>query len=976
MADLTSAQRDAVVHSSGPLLVIAGAGTGKTTVIARRIAWMIATKRARPEDILALTFTDRAAAEMEERVDLLVPYGYLDVSIKTFHAFGDQLLRDHAVRIGLTPNFRVFSKAEQLVFLRRRLFDLPLRHFRPLSEPTRFLEALATVFSRAKDEAVTPQEFHEHAKTQGARAGKGGALSAAGGLDAERLAEVARCYDAYQGLLRQADAADFGDLVLLAAQLLEENPDVLERVRQRFRVVLVDEFQDTNYAQFRLLQLLAPGGGDVTAVADDDQSIYQWRGAALSNILKFLGHYAQVATVVLAENFRSSQAILDCAYRLIRFNDPDRLEVRNQINKRLSARGKAAHGSPPAFQVFDTISSEADWVAQTIRTAVEAGQRRPSDFAILVRSNREADAFLRALNVAGLPWRFSGASGLFAREESKLLVSCLRVLADPDDSLSWYHVASSMLYDCPMPDLSLLLAYASKTHRSFRMALDRILEEPTLAEGLSVEGRRVTEELKEDVRRLLERSRTLSCGQLLYQWLSDRGVLRRLGRGEGLEEAAQLQTIARFFDQLRRVEELVGGRLPELMQHLELFQAMGGEPVPEDDAWADRVQVLTIHKAKGLEFPVVFLVGLAQGRFPTPKRHDPIELPDALLKDILPSGDYHLQEERRLFYVGMTRAKEELYLSASYSYGGTSIRKVSQFVLEALDLSRPAPQVRMPGAQALIGRSRTRPPIPVAVRGGASSLRLDAHGADDYVACPFKYRYTRVLRLPVMRHHLVAYGTAIHQAVAAFFTRKLQHGSMDEEELLRVFERTWKSEGFLTREHEELRMAQGRETLRRFFALQQAHPEEPTLIEEKFHVRLDDFVITGRWDRVDRSGEEAVIIDYKSSDVREQAAADRRARESLQLQVYALAWQLLHGWPPSRVELRFLETGLTGAAQFDEKDMERTRTVLLRVAAGIRANRFEATPSEFACHRCAFQEICPFAFQPKKVAEPTTSPVR
>ena len=959
---LTAAQRDAVLHDTGPLLIIAGAGTGKTTVIARRIAWLIATKRARPEELLALTFTEKAAAEMEERVDLLVPYGYVDVALKTFHAFGDELLREHALKLGLTPRFRVLSQAEQLLFLRQHVFELPLQEYRPLNDPARFLDALAGFFARAKDEAVSPEEMAAYAQQMQGRA-EAAPQDEPLRAQARRARELADAYAAYQKLLQQADAVDFGDQVFLAIQLVERHPEVREAVRRRYRHLLVDEFQDTNFAQFRLLQLLADPSANLTVVADDDQSIYKWRGAAISNVLKFLDHYAAVRTVVLTQNFRSSQSILDNAYRLIKFNNPDRLEVRQGIDKKLIAQPGRVEEAPH-FHVFDTVSSEADWVATTIRDAVESGARRPGDFAILVRSNREADLFLRALNVAGVPWQFSGSSGLFAREESKMLLSCLKTLADPEDSLSWYHVASSPLYQCPMPDLAAVLAQARRFNLSFRAVFDRIGQDPSVDPQLSEEGSRRLTEFRSDVTRLLELSRTRSGGQLLYQWLANRGLLTRLGRGDRLEDSLQLQTVARFFDQLRRIEELAGSQLPELVRHLELFKAMGNEPVHDDDAWADRVSVLTLHKAKGLEFPVVFLVGLVQGRFPTPQRRDTIELPEALIKDILPAGDYHLQEERRLFYVGMTRAKEQLYLTCSYDYGGKTVRKVSQFVLEALDLATPNPPAKAATARELIQRSERRAPLPLtAAPARHGPLRLDAHGVDDYLTCPLKYRYSHVLRLPVMRHHLVVYGSALHKAVEEFFTRQLQGQPISEPELLAVFDQHWSAEGFLTREHETLRQEQGRQTLKRFFARQQASPERPALIEEKFKFQLDDLLVVGRWDRVDVEGEEAVIIDYKSSDIKDQAAANRRTRESLQLLIYALAWHTLHNRLPVQVELRFIETEVTGVHQVTEDDLEEAKEQLREAARGIRAGRFEAKPQEYSCHWCAFQAICPSAFQ-------------
>ncbi len=957
LEDLTAAQQEAVSHPQGPLLIVAGAGTGKTTVITRRIAWLLATRQARPEDILALTFTEKAAAEMQERVDLLVPYGYADITISTFHAFGDDLVREHGALLGLDPHARILTEPEQQVLLRRHLFELPLGALRPSHDPARHLEALLTVFARAKDEAVSPVECLAYAD-QAVAATRGDATLRP---EAERAADLARAYQAYESLLRQEGALDFGDQIVLPIRLLEEHPDALAAVRRRFRYVLVDEFQDTNYAQFRLLQLLAPPGTHLTVVADDDQSIYKWRGAAISNVLKFLEHYPEAHTVVLTENFRSTQPILDCAYRLIRFNDPDRLEVHRRINKRLVAK-RSAHGEAPHVQMFDTASSEADWVASTIATGLQAG-RRPGEFAVLVRANRDADLFLRALNVAGLPWVFSGSSSLFTRPATKLLLSCLRALADPDDTLSWYHVASSSLYTCPMPDLTAALAAARKAHRSLREVIAHLAEDPPVP-GISERGSALLLALRDDVERLLERSRTHSAGQVLYQWLADRGFLTALAVDTPGPGDARLEEVAQFFEQLRRAEELVGPALPELMEHLPLFQALAPPPTALDDFGDDAVRVLTLHKAKGLEFPVVFMVGLVQGRFPTPRRRDPLELPEPLIRDLLPTGDYHLQEERRLFYVGMTRAKDHLYLTGAYDYGGKRARKISQFVLEALDLPSPNPAARTATARELIARARPPDAVPAPRRRGTGRLRLDAHGADDYETCPLKYRFTHVLRLPVMRHHVVAYGAALHQAVEAFFKARLRGRELTEAGLLEVFAASWRAEGFLTRAHEELRFAQGQDTLRRFFAQQQRAPERPTRIEAEFRFPLDDLLVVGRWDRVDGEGAEAVIIDYKSSDVTDQSVADQRARDSLQLKIYALAWQTLYQVLPHHVELRFLDTGVIGCATLGPEDLASAQATLRRVASGIRAGAFQARPQEHTCRWCAYQAICPSAFQP------------
>src|SRR4029079_18788632 len=279
---LNPPQAAAVTHETGPLLIIAGAGTGKTTVITRRIAHLIASRAARPSEILALTFTDKAAAEMEERVDTLVPYGYADVQISTFHAFGDRLIKENALELGLTPDFRVLNRAEQIIFLRDHLFEIALKHYRPLGDPTRHLHAILTQFSRLKDEDVGPDEYLTHTEEL---------LAAAGDDEARPAAEphlaIARTYAQYQTLMARLGQIDFGDQIVEALRLFRTRPHILRRYQERFTHILVDEFQDTNYAQNQLVQLLAARHRNLTVVADDDQSIYKWRGAALSNVMAF-----------------------------------------------------------------------------------------------------------------------------------------------------------------------------------------------------------------------------------------------------------------------------------------------------------------------------------------------------------------------------------------------------------------------------------------------------------------------------------------------------------------------------------------------------------------------------------------------------------------------------------------------------------------------------------------------------------------
>jgi len=973
---LNPAQVEAVTHNRGPLLIVAGAGTGKTTVLTRRIAHLIATRRARPEEILALTFTDKAALEMEERVDVLVPYGYAAVRIATFHAFGDWLLREHALELGLTPAFRVLNRAEQVLFLRARLFELPLDVYRPLGDPTRHLQALVALFGRAKDEDVTPAAFQAYAGNLATEAGRHPGDPARRDF-CRRIDELARAYAAYDGLARREGVVDFGDQIVLVLRLLRERPYVLAHYQRRFAYILVDEFQDTNHAQFELLRFLAGRHRNVTVVGDDDQAIFRFRGASMTNILGFDRVYPDARRVVLTENYRSGQRLLDAAYRLVRHNDPDRLEVRAAIGKRLVSAREA--GDAPVHLAYETVTQEADAVARWIEAEVRAGRRAYREVAILVRANHDADPFIRALNLRGIPWTFSGSQGLYGRPEVRLLLAFLRAVARPDDSVSLYSLAASPLYGVPAIDLTRCATVADRRNRWLFDVLREATTSPGSSDRISAEGAARTERLLGDLARYMTLAADRPTGELLYQFLTDSGWLQRMSRAETPGEEAEVQNVAKFF---RRIQEAAAvlpvDRVRELVRHLDALIEAGDDPaVAEVDLDTSAVRVLTVHKAKGLEFPVVFVVGLVQGRFPWPSRGEALELPAALVRDAVEPDpaeaegpgprDFRLQEERRLFYVAMTRARDALYLTSARDYGGKSARKVSQFVLEALDLPREAARPfratvldelhRL--AQPVAPGGEQEAPLPADV-----ILELSHRQVDDYQTCPLKYRYVHALRVPIRRHHAVVYGETLHRVVEHYLRRRAASLYTPLPDLLEVYEREWRNEGFLSWEHEAARKAAGRAALRRFWHEEEASGDRPAHVEREFGVTLSSVCgatrLRGRWDRVDETPAGAVIVDYKSSDVRDAARADLRAAESLQLKLYALAWREMLGRLPAGVELRFLESGVAGRHRPTDRDAADATEAVRSAGEGIRVRRFAATPSHRACRHCAYRQICPY----------------
>lgn len=962
LEQLNKEQIEAVTHQEGPLLIIAGAGTGKTTVITRRIAWLLSQNLCKTSEILALTFTDKAAKEMLERVDILVPYGYTDIWISTFHAFGDRLLRENAITSGLDPDFKVLTQAEAAVFIREHLFEFELSYYRPLAEPTRFIEALIALFSRAKDEDVSPKEYLKFAQELVLKS-KDNPEDRALAEEALQQEEVARAYLKYQELLAKEGLVDFGNQFYLALQLLREHPLILKKYQEQFKYILVDEFQDTNYAQFQMVALLA-GRKNITVVADDDQCIYRWRGAAYSNVLNFIDMYPQAKKISLIRNYRSGQPILDSAYRLIQYNNPERFEVKAGIDKHLI--GLTKEGQGPIHLHFDTNSHESDHVAALIKEKVASGNFKYRDFAILVRSNSDAQAFLQALNMQDIPWQFSGNQGLYSREEVKLCINFLRLATNFSESLSLYYLASSEIYGLSLADLSLCSHYARRRNKSLYSVFCEINTIPELKE-VSQESRDKIKRILDDLEKFLKISRQESTGKLLYAFLTDTGFLKRLTAEASLENETKIQNLAKFFNIVRDFELVAKeDRVLTFVNYLNLLIEAGDDPsTVEADPDADSVNVLTIHKAKGLEFKVVFLVNLVGGRFPWPRRSQAIELPDALIKEILPAGDFHIQEERRLFYVGMTRAKEELYFTSASDYGGTRLRRLSQFVTEALGEEKKETEKKKTSAIETIQRFAPQKSSPKArVSQGLAEGRLvnlSYYQIDDYLTCPMKYKYVNILRLPIMEHHTVIYGRAMHEAVSKYFQFKMSGKNMDLADLLEAFKNSFDPQGFLDEKHQQERFRKGNEALIRFFNEEEKRDSRPKFIEKEFSFMFEDNKITGRFDRVDMEEDEAIIMDFKTSEIKAQKDADKRVKESLQLCLYALAYQNIFGSLPKRVALYFLESGIIGSGEISLDGIEKIKDKIREVASGIRRQNFAAQPTYMACTYCAYNQFCPYA---------------
>jgi DNA helicase-2/ATP-dependent DNA helicase PcrA len=637
LTGLNGPQRDAVTHAGSPLLIVAGAGSGKTRVLTHRIAYLLAERNVHPGEIIAITFTNKAAGEMKERVAHLVGPRARLMWVSTFHSACVRILRAEHEHAGLKSTFSIYDAddSRRLMQMVGRELDLDPKRYTP--------RGLAAQVSNLKNELVEPEEFKEKAKGPNERA-------------------VAEAYELYQRRLREAHALDFDDIIMTTVHLLQSHPHVAEAYRRRFRHVLVDEYQDTNHAQYTLVRELvgAAGGevppGELCVVGDADQSIYAFRGATIRNILEFERDYPDARTILLEQNYRSTQTILSAANAVI---------DRNSSRKPKRLWSDQGAGEQIVGYVADTEHAEADWVAREIDRLTDRQEARPGDVAVFYRTNAQSRVFEEVFIRVGLPYKVVGGVRFYERKEVRDALGYLRAIVNDDDTVSIRRVLNTPKRGIGDRAEACIEGLSSRDRISFGQALRRAKDAP----GISSRAvNSITEfvRLLDDLREL---SRTAPPEEVLEAVLQRSGLLGELeesldpqdqGRVENLQE---LVSVAREYTE--RVEAQAEDADPDdgavapaatLAGFLEQVALVAdADQIPSDDPdHQGVVTLMTLHTAKGLEFPVVFLTGLEDGVFPHMR---------AL-------GDNNeLEEERRLAYVGITRARQRLYLSRAVTRG-------------------------------------------------------------------------------------------------------------------------------------------------------------------------------------------------------------------------------------------------------------------------------------------------------------------
>jgi DNA helicase II / ATP-dependent DNA helicase PcrA len=955
-------QREAIEHVHGPMLVVAGAGTGKTSVLIRRIANLVQQRHAQPEEILALTYTVAAAKEMQEKA--FAAFG-AKIQAFTFHDYCNALLRR------ATKDFGVLDEKDLWIYLRKRIHELHLQHFVRAANVAKFLTDLLDFLSRCHDELVSPEKYADYVGRleSGEYSVPRVAKSKEHLSDAEvlgRCHEIARVFTTTERWLREEGYGTFSHMITHAHSSLATDEKCLQEERARAKFILVDEFQDANFAQIKILVALAGPRANVFAVGDPDQAIYRFRGASSAAFRLFRDHFPRPQLVVLGKNRRSTTPILQCAFAIVDKNPPafDSSAAANLAYRRAplqSAREEEArqNGKPLAVFPVEAVSfagkvAEAPDVAQIIEDTKHRSRCQWKDFAVLYRSHVHRDEVVQELADRKIPFSIENMD-VSDTPEVRDLFACVAAVVDMTSDAHLFRVAALPQFEVDPEQLrSTLRKIASQSREGTVTPLATVLGEVTGGSIVLETAHHAREELNE------KKLKTRSAMQLIakhFQLDLDSPVL---------------QAALKFAADWEQKKTTKTGELAEWIEYLDYFREAGGIiPLPVSDQ-GDSVRLMSAHGAKGLEFSHVFILRANSGSFPTGYRETLVEFPMELRDpDSASAGDdktLHSQEERRLFYVAMTRAKDSLHIYGKQGIGERD-KTPAGFMRELMGNARLQPWLRsraaLPSQPELIEIAAAEdevqpsgsrlpawlslPPI------NGLDARLSASAVETYETCPLQFKFEREWKLAREVHAAMQYGAAMHRVLKTYYDAIRASRPRTDDLLLQQFRDDLAASGIEDDYQKELYLRQGEEQLKEFLAAARSTRTEVLHTEEWFDIELAGRKVTGRIDRVDRLSDGSVaIVDYKTGKARSQEDAD----ESLQLSIYAIAAHQKWGYHVGELVFHNLEGNVAVSSKRDDFQLERARERIQTVADGIASANFGAKPG-FHCSFCAFRGLCP-----------------
>ena len=927
---LNAEQRQAVTHGEGPLLVVAGAGTGKTQVITRRIAHLIETKAAEPGEVLALTFTEKAAREMAERLYDLIGWQSFQVPVMTFNAFGAELLGRYASHIGRSIRGGLINETQKTLLLKQRFEQIELEYYGLQPDLIEFLERVVEYIGKLQNAGVTPGGYEDYVAAISKQPGD---LHQA---DIAEQHDLAKLYRLYEDVKFETGTFDYHDQLALPLRILHDRPNLAERLAGQYKYVLVDEYQDTSPVQDALLRAFIPADGNLFAVGDDDQAIYGFRGAEIGNILKFTEHFSVKQPAALVQNYRSGQPILDAAYRLIRHNDPNRLEVELGLNKRLLAQTDQALVK---FQAAADPAAEQQMVVEEVAARI-AGGESPNQIAVLARSNAVLRGYARALRAAGLPFAVSTEINVFEQRELIHLWYLLQWIDHRATDESIGHLLLGPFFGWT----------AAECRRIIQRASAELTDLESVIRSEAKEGDNKSRQLVGRIDNWRGWAADDSVSRMSYRLVFETGLADRL-----IEQGQEQPRIIRVFEDLHLLlTHMQDFEVIETDASLAAYLATFPKPPQLDASEAvgdpDGVQLLTVHASKGLEFDAVYLVGCSAKAWAEPPATG-LVVPESLKQTPALPAEH---EQRRLMYVAATRARRELMLSAPTVTAGGNKSTLSPLVTELLG-DEPVLEAAAGGSrgeEALRKLQRFYPlqselPDRLPFETADGWLELGVGDLALYANDPHDFYIQKVLKISQPFGPQLSFGSAIHGAIQAYYEAILRDEAVDLALLHTTLDEMWSDRGYDNRSQAELARNRAHETIKRFFEREQAVRRRVKSAEQPVRLELPDIKLRlkGRLDATFELDEGLEVRDFKTGHLRDQEAVEKRikdagSREAFQLRTYALAVEHLTGKPPAKVTLDYVVTGAEGSVSLTSRVLVNHRDKLGALAERIRARDF------------------------------------
>ncbi|MCX7037992.1 MAG: ATP-dependent DNA helicase [Spirochaetes bacterium] len=940
---LTKEQQEAILHDGGPLLIIAGPGSGKTEVLTWRVAYLIESGRTAPGNCLVSTFTRKAALELKDRIQQKLPEVDVEkMAIGTIHSLCADILREHQTRSPVPRGFRILDEDGQLLLIYRNRADLGLDAVMK-GRPQDFFSGVLRMFNLATEELVKPEKLldwcrltRQAAEEYAVEAGKGRSkLKAQKAADAVELwkeeAIVTEAYQAYCDLLHSRNLVDFAFLQRHCLDLLESHPNVAAALRERFRMILVDEYQDTNAAQEMVLHHLAGEGQRLTVVGDDDQSIYRFRGATVGNLLGFEKRYPGARKIYLQQNFRSPDPIVRSSQAVIANNQA-------RFPKDLfTARGE---GSDIVLLYEHSVAEEAASVARFLAGLKAMGKvQRWGDVALLLRSVRSyCEDYVQALTAERIPVNVIGDAGFFGREDIAQLCNLFHFLGA---TKPWGDVHIR----CPLMGLGDNTVEALKAYKGNLMEAES--DEALLSIGIknTTDRKKILSLLT--LKRRTQGKKQESILSVFYELLAITGYVRDC---QGSGNVTALMNLGVMSGMISLFDELGGTRnLYPFQEYFQLLIAGGAEP--SKPSIADAVQLMTIHQAKGLEFPVVVLGSVMDGRLPSMRRRDRYEVPYELRASGQPEvEDPHLTDERKLFYVGATRAKELLILGTAdivNKRGGGPSPFLKEMFGEDLH------------AIANAGRARIKEVESARDKRAGPRERISFSQLAYFLQCPVRYELAVMYGLEPLHPDPVDFGANVHRALLSIHERALVGANLTDSDIAEIVEDSWLSpvsvaEGSAPAQERDARKAAVKQ-LRRYVREHTSDLGRVEKAELSFSFRLEESVLLGRIDLIRKEEGGIEVVDFKTSE----SSKERVEQEQVetQLDIYALGAEIVCGRPVTKRTAHFLGSGEVDSRPWSPDKAAHTRERLSGILGLVAARSFQ--PRTEFCTRCTeFRSIC------------------